>query len=309
MTRMPHPLSLLRAPDGRQVQLKAHGCVWSGEFPENSLAAIRECVMAPVARAEIDINLLRDGDFLVTHDVQLDSATTGSGPVRLTTRQEAAQLRCRWRGQVWDHRPPLLSDVVDLLRAEESPTVLELDAKDIDPWPWARVEELARLVEPVRDRVIFGGCADWNLRRLVYVDPRIRVGFTPTFYLDWVPPTAIPDELPGEVGAYGYLDRHPLARARHEPTSDYLWERLSAMVRLVPGISEMHIRLSLFERMQSDGLGDTTHRLRRAGIRVDVWTLDAGTPDWQSRLTNAVWAGVDIVTTNTPQRLAVASIR
>jgi glycerophosphoryl diester phosphodiesterase len=303
------PVSVLRAPDGRQVELKVHACVWSGEFPENSLAAIRECLTTPVARAEIDFNLLRDRDFLVTHDSLLDGATTGSGPVRLATRKQAADLRCRWRGQVSDHRPPLLSEVVDLLREEASPTVLELDAKDEEPWPYSRVEELVRLVEPVRDQVIFGGCADWNLRRLVQVDPRIRVGFTPSFYLDWVSPEGAPHGLPGEVGAYGYLDRHPLARARNQPASDYLWERINGLVRLVPGACEMHIRLSLFEHMQSDGLGDTTHRLRRAGIRVDVWTLDADTPGWQGRLTNAVWAGVDIVTTNTAQQLASATIR
>jgi glycerophosphoryl diester phosphodiesterase len=301
--------SVLRAPDGRQVELKVHGCVWSGEFPENSLSAIRECLKVPVARAEIDFNMLRDRDFLVTHDTQLDSGTTGSGPVRLATRKDAAELRCRWRGQVWDDRPPLLSEVVELLQAYASPTVLELDAKDVEPWPYSRVDELVRLVEPVRDRVIFGGCADWNLRRLVQVDPHIRVGFTPTFYLDWVPPNVVPDELPGEVGAYGYRDRHPLARARNQPPSDYLWERVNGLIRLVPGAREMHIRLSLFERMQTDGLGDTAHRLHRAGLRVDVWTLDTGTPDWQARLTNAIWAGVDIVTTNTPQQLANASIR
>jgi len=303
------PESVMRAPDGRKVELKVHGCVWSGEFPENTLAAIGECLTVPVARAEIDFNMLCDGDFLVTHDTQLDSATTGSGPVRLATRREVAELRCRWRGQVREHRPPLLSEVVDLLRSQASPTVLELDAKDEDPWPYSRVDELVRLVEPVRDRVIFGGCADWNLRRLVQVDPRIRVGFTPTLYLDWVPPTVVPDEVPGEVGAYGYRDRHPLARRRNQPPSDYLWERINGLIRLVPSACEMHIRLSLFEHMQSDGLGDTAHRLRRAGIRTDVWTLDAGTPNWEGRLNNALWAGVDMVTTNTPQQLASASIR
>ena len=90
------------------------------------------------------------------------------------------------------------------------------------------------------------GCADWNLRRLVHVDPAIQVGFTPTFYLDWVPPDANPDELPGSRGAYGYLDRHPLARQRHGSTADYLRDRLGALVRLVPGARELHLRLSLF---------------------------------------------------------------
>jgi glycerophosphoryl diester phosphodiesterase len=306
---VPRPVSVLRAPDGRQVQLNVRGCVWSGSFPENSLAAIRECLTLPVARAEIDLNMLGDRDFLVTRDAYLDDATTGSGPVRLTTRQAAAQLHCRWRGQVWEHRPPLLSEVVDLLREQASPTVLGLDVKDVEPWPYSRVDELARLVEPVRDQLIFGGCADWNLRRLAQVDPRIRVAFTPTFYFDWVPQNSAPGDLPGEVGAYGYLDRHPLARTRNQPPSDYAWERLNALVRLVPAASEMHIRLSLFERMQAGGLGDTAHRLHRAGLRVDVWTLDAGTPDWQARLANAVWAGVDVITTNTAQQLADVSIR
>jgi glycerophosphoryl diester phosphodiesterase len=302
-------LSVLRAPDGRQVELNVQGCVWSGEFPENSLAAIRECLAAPVARAEIDFHSLRDRDFLVTRGAQLETATTGSGPVRLSTRQDAAQLHCRWHGQVWDHRPPLLSEVVDLLRAQHSPTVLELNVKDEEPWPYSRVDELVRLVEPVRDRVIFGGPADWNLRRLVQVDSRIPVGFTPTFYLDWVPPNVVPDELPGEVGAYGYRDRHPLARTRNQPPSDYLVERLNGLLRLVPGAREMHLRMSLFEHMQSDGLGDTAYRLRRAGLRVGVWTLDAGTADWQGRLTNAVWASVDIITTSTAQQLAEVSFR
>jgi glycerophosphoryl diester phosphodiesterase len=306
---MASAVSVLRAPDGREVQLNVRGCVWSGELPENSLAAIRECLTAPVERAEIAFSLLRDGDFLVTRDTQLDRSTTGSGPVRLTTRREAAQLQCRWRGQVWEHRPPLLSQVVDLLRAQEAPTLLELNSNDVEPWPYSRVDELARLVEPVRDRVIFGGPADWNLRRLVQADSRIRVGFSPTFYLDWVPPNVEPDELPGEVGAYGYRDRHPLARSRNQAPSDYLWERLNGLIRLVPAAREMHLRLSLFEHMQSDGLGDTAHRLRRAGLRVDVWTLDAGTPDWQARLRNAVWASVDVITSNTARQLAQAIIR
>jgi glycerophosphoryl diester phosphodiesterase len=295
---------VLCAPDRRHVQLKIHGCVWSGEFPENSLPAISECLSAPVARAEIDINLLRDADFLVTHDTQLDSATTGSGAVRDTLRADAAGLRCRWRGRVWDDHPPLLSEVVAVMHQDPSPTLLELDVKDVEPWPWPRVEELARLVEPVRERVVFGGGADWNLRRLVEVDPAIQVGFTPTFYLDWVPPHVTPDDLPGCWGAYGYLDSHPLARSRQGPVAEYLWDRLSALVRLVPGARELHMRLSLFERMHADGFGDVTRRLHDAGVQLDVWTLDAGTPQWEARLEGAVVAGVDVVTTNTAQTLS-----
>jgi len=59
--------------------------------------------------------------------------------------------------------------------------------KDWQPWPWPRVEELARVLEPVKDRITFGGGADWNLRRLYHVDPTLPMGFTISDYLDWLP--------------------------------------------------------------------------------------------------------------------------
>jgi glycerophosphoryl diester phosphodiesterase len=304
-----HPLSVLRAPNGREVQLSVKGCVWSGECPENSLRAIEECLGAPVARAEVGISLLRDADFLVTGDTRLDGGTTGTGAVRDVTRAEASRLQCRWRGRVWEDRPPLLSQVIELLRSRPSPTVLELNARDVATWPWARVDQLARLLEPVRDRVVVSGCADWNLRRLAQSDSRIQLGFSPTLYLDWLPPDTPPEELNATAGAYGYLDCHLQARAREGPTSDYLWDRISGLMRVVPGAAEMHVRLSLFEHMQSDGLGDTAHRLHRLGLRVGLFTLDANTPQWEARLTNAVWAGADVISTNTPRQLAEAIIR
>ena len=125
-----HPDSLVRLATGRTIALKVHECRWSGEYPANSLPAIVECYRARVARAEIDINVLADVDFLVTHDPRLDEATTGSGPVRDIGRREAEQLRIRWRGEVSAERPPFLSEVVDAIRAEPFPTLLELDVKD-----------------------------------------------------------------------------------------------------------------------------------------------------------------------------------
>jgi glycerophosphoryl diester phosphodiesterase len=59
--------------------------------------------------------------------------------------------------------------------------------------------------------------------------------------------------------------------------------------------------------MYADGLTDICQRLHTAGLLVDVWTLDAGTPDWQNRLARAVEAGVDVVTTNTARELSAIS--
>jgi hypothetical protein len=41
-------------------------------------------------------------------------------------------------------------------------------------------------------------------------------------------------------------------------------------------------------------------------VRIDLWTLDAGTRAWRERLERALDAGTDIVTTNTPRELAMA---
>ena len=189
-----------------------------------------------------------------------------------------------------------------------APTLLELDAKDVEPWPWSRVEELARLIEPVVDRVVVGSAADWNLRRLLTVDPTTPVAFDPMFYLDWTPDGALLDPLPGVRGAYGYLDAHPLARRRHGPTTDYLRDRLGAILRLVPGARDLHLRLRAAERMLDDGLADLPTLIREHGYRVGYWTLNAGTPGWEARLARAVEAGADIVTTDTPRALAAVEL-
>jgi len=196
--------------------------------------------------------------------------------------------------------------VLAVVRDAPGPTLLELDAKDLAPWPSAAAERLARLVEPVRDRVVVTSPADWNLRRLLRADPGLAIGFDPQFHLDW---TRSPEALSPPRGAYGYLDAHPLARRRALPVADYLRERLEELLRLVPGVRELHLRLAFFERMLSDGLhDDAVAVLHGAGSLADVWTLDAGTPRWRQRLARAIEAGVDIVTTNTPRELAAAGL-
>ena len=299
----PNPESRFRAPDGREVEIKVHRCRWSGDYPDNSLPAILECYQARVARAEIDFAMLRDGDFLIVHDVDLAQETTGSGMVRDTSCAEAACLRL---SAAPSERPALLSEALAAIATEPYPTILELDMQDRFPWPWPRVEELVRMLEPVKERVTFGGSADWNLRRLLRVDPTISVGFTITGYLDWAPDGETSDQAPTTRGAYGYLDDHLLARARQGPTADYLWDRLSGILRLVPGAREAHIRLAAIEQMRRDGLTEPAAPVHAAGMLLDAWTLNAGTPRWRERLAEAVLAGADVVTSDTPRELAAA---
>jgi glycerophosphoryl diester phosphodiesterase len=296
----PHPDSVIRTGSGREVQLKVHQCVWSGEFPGNSLPAIRECYRAHVARAEIDIAMLADRDFLVVHDVDLARATDGGGLVGDVVLRDAERLHLAHAGHTTGEPVALLSQVVDAIAREPYPTLLELDLKDQRPWPWRRVEELAGLLEPVKDRITFGGGADWNLRRLHEVDSGLAMGFTITDYLDWLPP----EVSTGVRNAYGYLDAHPRGSQRLGPTREYLRERLGAIVSLVPTARDIHVRLYAAMQMVRDGLTDLTDLLHARGMLLDVWTLNAGAPGWRERLAAAVAMGADVITTETPRELS-----
>ena len=302
VSSLPHPDSFFQTASGREVQLKVHRCLWSGDYPENSLAALEECLCAPVARTEIDLYMLHDSDFLVVHDASALSNAQDIGPFRDTTRQEVSSLRLLHRDEISSHRPMLFSEAVAALARIPSPTLVELDMKDLQPLPWSRVEELACLAQPVKDRVIFSS-TDWNLRRLLNVDSSLLVGFNPAAYLDWLP-EGHDARLPR--GAYGYLDRHPLAWWRLTSVDDYLSDRLGGILRLVSGLREVHLRLDAFEQMLADGVAHAAELFHREGVALDVWTLDAGTPHWRERLVRAVAAGVDMITTNTARTMAEA---
>ena len=216
-------------------------------------------------------------------------------------------LRLPCRGARSPYSPPLFGDVVAMIAATPAPTLIELDMQDMEPLPWPRVEELARLAQPAKDRLVFNG-TDWNLRRLLTVDPGLLMSIDPAPYLDWVPEGMESQEqvmfLPR--CAYGYLDRHPLASRRLTGVADYLADRLGGILRLVPGARDVHLRLEAFEHMLDDGVSQSADLIHRSGMALDVWTLDAGTPGWEARLARVVAAGVDCVTTNTPRELAKA---
>src|SRR5438270_3073187 len=308
MVDAPHPHSVIHTAMGREVHLKVHQCVWSGDYPGNSLPAIQECIGAQIAQAEIDVAILKDQDFLVVHDLDLATGTDGSGRVDETSCCATVGIHLKQDGVSTSARPVLLSDVVAAIASESNSTVLELDLKDWKPWPWPRVEELASMLQPIKRRITFGGGADWNLRRLLHVDPTLPMGFTISDYLDWLPEGQESDaSLPGVRGAYGYLDAHPLARARLGPTADYLRDRIGAIVRLVPGARDIHIRLVAMERMLDDGLTDLADMLHAQGMLLDVWTLNAGTANWRERLLGALALGADVVTTETARELAQAA--
>ena len=283
---------------GRTVELKVHRCLWSGRYSENSPLAIEECGRENVLRTEIDLQLLRDGEFVVFHDDRFDRVTDARGLVREASASEAK--RASFRDGT---RPLLFAEAVELIAAYEYPRCIELDLKDLAPYGSPQIEALVRTVQPIKARAHFSCPADWNLRRILTVDRTLQVSLNPHSYID----SANDDELALPMGAYGYRDAHPLARRRFTTTAEYLRDRLGGIMRQVPGVSEAHVRLAMFERMLDDGVSDAAEIFHELGIKVDVWTLDAGGARWRERFTRVLAAGVDIVTTNTARALAEAA--
>ena len=296
MSGPPNPDSFFRVGD-RTVELKVHRCLWSGRYSENSPLAIAECASERVMRTEIDVRVLRDGEFVVLHDDRFDRVTDASGLVREATAIEATRSRFK------DGSHPLLfSEAVELIAANEYPRRIELDLKDLAPYTRSQAEALARAVQPLKERGHFSCPADWNLRRLLMVDPTLLVSLNPHCYID----TELDEDVRLPIGAYGYRDAHPLARERASTTADYLRDRFGGIMRLVPGLSEAHLRVGMLERILDDGVADIAEIFHSLGLKLDAWTLDAGTPRWRERLARIAAAGVDIVTTNTPIPLAKA---
>jgi len=58
----------------------------------------------------------------------------------------------------------------------------------------------------------------------------------------------------------------------------------------------------------AEGTVRTLHHVNPEGMLLDVWTLNAGTPDWEQHLAGALALGADIVTSNTPRALARAPV-
>ena len=282
------------------------GLMESHAFPPNSLEAVEACLRAGMPVVEIDAVALAEGDYLVVHDGTLDGETTGSGPTGACTPARARALRIRAGGQATPYRVPLLSDVVSLFERRGGPTRLQIDFKSVIPFPCAEpLQRLIRLIEPLGDRASVSSAADWQLRRLRALAPRLALGLEVELYLGWEEDSRRrdPRAYPRQRGAYGYYDDHPVASQRIWAVADYLWDRCQFLIGLAPDVSTFYMNHRLLAQSLADGF-NWAGALHQAGIALDAWTMDATDPAALANLPLLETAGVDQVTSNTPLGVA-----
>jgi glycerophosphoryl diester phosphodiesterase len=282
-----------------------HMAALDGNYPPNSLEAIRACLDSGAPFIEIDITALANADYLLVHDLELDSETTGTGAVGKTTVEQVGALHFKAEGVQTRFRVPLLSEVVALFTEYKTATRLQLDYKDIIPF--ANDEPLRRLlslIQPLGERVIVSSGADWQLRRLGKLAPWLDLGFDVQFYIDWRQPgqPVDPRVPPFKAGVYGYWDDHVLATQRVWSTADYLAERCEVLTRLVPQISTFYIDHHLLAQSLDDGF-NWAEALHSYDIKLDAWTLDIDNVLAMNHARRLLDSGVDQFTTNTPAAL------
>lgn len=270
--------------------------------PANTLEAIEASLRDGADIIEIDATALADHDYLLVHDPVLESETTGTGEVGALSSAAARTLRVKWRGAATDHAVPQLRDVVALFLRHPGHTQLQIDFKNAVPFASDEpLQRLADIVAPLGERVIVSSGADWQMRRLRRFAPRLRLGYDIMWAIDWSaqPETRDPRELPKTVGAYGYLDDHPIAARRIWSTAVYLENRIEALLGLVPDVKVFYVRWSFILRCHADGF-DLPAFLHARGIAIDAWTLDVGRPGHAEACLALRALGVDFYKTNTP---------
>lgn len=281
------------------------GLIDDHAFPPNSLEAIAHGLRAGVQHVEIDVVALANDDYLLVHDWTLEGETTGSGPTDACTLAQARNLRIRHDDRETHYRVPVLSDVIALFAQHGGNTHLQIDFKNLIPFPTPEpLERLLRIIEPLGERVLVSSGADWQLRQMRRMAPWLEIGLEVQLHLDWDEGTDRDPRLPPhQRGAYGYYD-DSLVAARHIwPVVEYLRDRCETLISLAPRISTFYVNHHLLARSLDDGF-NWAEALHEVGIKLDAWTMDATDPVAMANLPRLVAAGVDQVTTNTPLALA-----
>ena len=108
-----------------RVLVAAHR-VQSENYPENSIAAIKEMIAMGVDIVELDVRETKDGVMVMVHDKTVDRTTNGKGLVSEMTWKQLKRLRLLHNGKPTAERIPTFKEVLALVKGR---VMLDIDYK------------------------------------------------------------------------------------------------------------------------------------------------------------------------------------
>ncbi|MDP6603442.1 MAG: hypothetical protein QGG17_04500 [Rhodospirillales bacterium] len=249
--------------DGLAVRLKWHQLRRRAADPPYSRRNLA-IGLAAGACLEVDIRRLACGRFVCLHDPNLESETTGRGPVADVDAEAIRKFEMRGGGA-----PLLLDELAGLTRAagnHPSPRVqLDLMAAGKREIDGDVANAFAAALAGLGPRFILSG-ENWEaVSRLGTGVEGLALGYDPT----------------GDAGV------------------DADAERVERLVRAVaPDAHTLYLHRDCVRASQTRGEG-LVRRLKARGHRIDCWTIDLGEGDAVRDLRAAITAGCDAITANT----------
>jgi glycerophosphoryl diester phosphodiesterase len=273
------------------TQIILHAANYDHQVPAGSLAGLEMSLQAGVNRVEVDVIPLLDGDFGLLHDPRLENLSDVSGNV---AEQKAGFIQgLKYKDS--EFHLGTLSQAIELLKKYPIDGFLQLDLKPYAPLTPTSLSNLVKWIRPVEHMIMVSSVADWAIRFLHKIAPDLSLGFDPLLYLDVV--AEEPREAgipPFRVGAFGYLDDHPLAVQRWGKLGEYFVARAEALLQQVPQGVTWFLNAQLLDETMLAGF-DWINYLHASGNTVDAWTLDMDRSELALKMKKS---RVDLITTN-----------
>lgn len=160
----------------KKIEIYAHRG-YSGEYPENTMAAFEAACDANADGIELDVQLSKDGEVVVIHDERIDRTTNGIGYVKDLNYK---QLKLYDAGSWYDRRYskqsiPLLSEVLKMHEQRRS-IILNIELKNnVIDYEGLELKVLNLLDEAgLRNNAILSTFNSDSLKRLRELDSGVK---------------------------------------------------------------------------------------------------------------------------------------
>lgn len=180
---------------------------WSGDAPENTLAAMKLALSVPYVNwIELDVQLSKDEVPVVIHDYTLGRTTNGQGEVRETPFEELRKLDAgSWFSSQYAGEPiPSLEEVLQLVKGRCKLNIELKTSGDMYPKLAERVLELV-LQYGMEQEVVFTSFDNGTLRRMKELAPKLPTGLI----IDGRPEIQLLNELGTSFLSIGYWKLTP----------------------------------------------------------------------------------------------------